>query len=222
MISVDVELVLVGLVAMLEPATLISSVLVLVLGGRPLRTGFWFYIGGIGATLSVGVVAAFVLGNAATSRTSSPKTWVSIFSIVAGTALLGYLARVVRRPGDPKKTAANVERIAKLTTARPVTIVGAGAVLANAGVFMVIALTDISQLNPSTSQYILDWVLFSVASMLPLGVALVLLLVAPQWTTPRLATVRGLIERHARTVAMVIVAALAVSLLRDGISGLAG
>jgi hypothetical protein len=37
--SVDIELTLVGLVAMLEPATLASSVLALVLGDRPLRTG---------------------------------------------------------------------------------------------------------------------------------------------------------------------------------------
>lgn len=64
MSSVDVELALVGLVAMLEPATLASSVLALVLGERPLLTGFWFYLGGLGATLAVGVLAAFVLGNA--------------------------------------------------------------------------------------------------------------------------------------------------------------
>jgi hypothetical protein len=42
MTSVDVQLVLVGLVAMLEPATLASSVLALVLGDRPVRTGSWF------------------------------------------------------------------------------------------------------------------------------------------------------------------------------------
>ena len=53
MTSVDVELALVGLVAMLEPATLGASVLALVLGDRPLRTGFWFYVGGLGATLAV-------------------------------------------------------------------------------------------------------------------------------------------------------------------------
>jgi hypothetical protein len=62
MISVDVELALVGLAAMLEPATLISSLLALILGNRPLRTGVLFYLGGIGLTLAIGVAAAFVLG----------------------------------------------------------------------------------------------------------------------------------------------------------------
>jgi hypothetical protein len=48
-----------------------------------------------------------------------------------------------------------------------------------------------------------------------------MLLITPERTMPVLAVARGWIERHARTVALVIVVALAASLLRDGISGLA-
>ena len=217
---VDIQLALVGLVAMLEPATLGSSVLALVLGDRPSRTGLWFYLGGLAATLAVGVLAAFVLGNAAASRTSTPKTWVSVFGLITGLLLLAYVVRTVRRPVDPEATARNIERMSKISSAPAITIVGAGAVLANAGVFMVIALKDISQLNPTAVQYILDWVLFSVVSLLPLGLALVMLLIAPERTMPMLAVARSWIERHARTVALVILVALAASLLRDGISGL--
>lgn len=220
MTYVDIQLALVGLVAMLEPATLGSSVLALVLGDRPRRTGFWFFIGGLGATLAVGVLAALVLGNAAASPTSTPKTWVSIFGLIGGLLLLAYVVRTVRRPVDPEATARNIERMSKVASAPAITILGAGAVLANAGVFMVIALKDISQLNPTMLQYVLDWVLFSVVSLLPLGLALVMLLIAPERTMPVLAVARGWLERHARTVALVILVALAASLLRDGISGL--
>jgi hypothetical protein len=220
MTSVDIQLVLVGLVAMLEPATLASSSLALVLGDRPLRTGSWFYIGGLGATLAVGVLAAFVLGNAAASPTSTPRTWVSVFGVVAGVLLLAYVARAGRRPANPATMAANIERMGKVATAPAITIVGAGALLANAGLFMVVALKDISQLNPTPAQYVLDWVLFSLASMLPLGLALVMLLLARDRTMPALAGARVWIERHARTVALILVVALAVSLLRDGIAGL--
>ena len=220
MSSVDIELALVGLVAMLEPATLASSVLALVLGDQPLRMGFWFYLGGLGATLAVGVLAAFVLGNAAASHTSTPKTWVSVFGVIAGALLLAYVARAIRRPVDPQATAMNIQRMSKVATAPAITILGAGAVLANAGVFMVIALKDISQLNPTAEQYILDWVLFAVVSMLPLGLALVMLILTPGRTMPILTVARGWIEHHARTVALVILVALAASLLRDGISGL--
>ena len=78
------ELVAVSLAAMLSPTTLTFSVLALVLGDRPFRTGLFFYIGALTATLAVGVAAAFVLGDVAASETpSQPKTWVAILDVVA-------------------------------------------------------------------------------------------------------------------------------------------
>jgi Sap, sulfolipid-1-addressing protein len=221
-ISVDIELALVGLVAMLEPATLVSSALAVVIGERPLRTGFWFYIGGLAVTLTVGVAAAFVLGNVAASRTSTPKTWVSVFNLVAGLLLVAYVARSLRRPPDPQKMRANIDRMNAVADAPTVKIVAAGALLANAGPFMLIALKDVSQLNPSPGQYIVDWVIFALASLLPLSLALVFLLLAPARTRPLLRAARGWIELHARAVVLVILVALAASLLRDGIAGLTG
>jgi hypothetical protein len=217
---VDVELALVGLVAMLEPATLISSILALVLTDRPVRTGVWFFLGGVGATMSVGVLGAFVLGDAAASSTRTPKTWVSIFGIVAGVCLLGYVFVMLRRPRDAEKAAATVERIGKLGTAPAITIVGAGAVLANAGPFMLFALKAISQLDPSTGRYVVDWLVFALASLLPLGLALVMLVLAPTRTLGVLRSTQRGVERHARTIASVLLVALAASLLREGFSGL--
>ena len=52
--------------------------------------------------------------------------------------------------------------------------------------------------------------------------AIVLLLVARDWATRVLGSVRGWLERNARTVAAVIVVLLAASLLRNGIAGLTG
>ena len=40
---IDAELALITLAAMLSPTTLTFSVLALVVGDRPRRTGFWFY-----------------------------------------------------------------------------------------------------------------------------------------------------------------------------------
>ena len=89
---IDAELALTALAAMLSPTTLTFSVLVLVLGQRPLRTGLWFYAGALGATLGIGVIAAFVLGNAAADHTpGTPKTWVAIFDVVAGVLLIAWV-----------------------------------------------------------------------------------------------------------------------------------
>jgi len=218
---ISAELALTALAAMFSPTTLSFSVLVLVLGERPLRTGLWFYLGALSATLGIGVVAAFVLGNVAASETpNTPKTWVAVVDVVAAVLLLVLVARVVRRPPDPARAASMIEKMAKVSGSPAVAILGAGAALANPGAFIPIALKNISELDPSAAEYIVNWVFFSVASLLPLAIALVLLLVAPGWTQRRLGFVRGWLEQNALTVAAVIVVLLAASLLRNGIAGL--
>jgi hypothetical protein len=218
---IDTELALTALAAMLSPTTLTFSVLVLVLGDRPLRTGFWFYVGALTATLAIGVVAAFVLGDAAASSTpSSPKTWVAIIDVVFAVVLLIWVVRVVRRPADPAKIAGAVEKMSKVASSPAVAVVGAGAALANPGAFIPIALKDISELNPSAAQYVVDWLFFTLVSLLPLALALLLLVVAPERAERWLGGARKWLERHAMTIAAVIVALIASSLLRSGISGL--
>jgi hypothetical protein len=79
---INAELALTAIAAMMSPTTLTFSVLALVLGDRPRRTGFWFYVGALGATLAIGVIAAFVLGDkAASANRRSPgrgsRSWTS-------------------------------------------------------------------------------------------------------------------------------------------------
>jgi len=221
--SVDTELVLVALAAMLSPVTLFLSVLVLVLGERPMRTGLWFYFGAFGVTLAIGVVAAFVLGNAAASpKPDTPKTWVAAIDVVAAVVVLFFVVRFLRRPYDPKRVAGMIEQMSKVSSSPVVAIVAAGATLANPGAFIPLALKDISETNPNTGQYIAEWVGFALLSLLPLSVALVMLAVAREPTQRVLMTARGWIERHARTIAAVILILLAAVLLRNGITGLTG
>jgi hypothetical protein len=221
MTSTEVEFGLVALAAMISPTTLAFSVFALVLGDRPLRTGFWFFLGAFGATLLIGVLAAFVLGNAAASPgKATPKTWVSVLDVVFGVLLLIYVARAVRRPIDPRRTASMIDRMTRVAGSPVVAIVGAGAALANPGGFIPIALKDVSQLNPSAAEYIVLWVVFAFVSLLPLAVALVMLLVAHDWALRVLSSTRNWLELHARTVAAVILVLLAGALLRNGIVGL--
>ncbi len=222
MTSVDVELGLTALAAMLSPTTLSFTVLALVLGERPGRTGVWFFLGAFGVTLIIGVAAAFVLGNAAAPYGSSetPPTWVAIFDVVAGSLLLAFVARALRRPRDPKRTADAIEKMGKVASSPAIAIVAAGATLANPGGFIPIALKDISQLNPSAAEYIVYWVGFALVSLAPLLAALVSLLIARDWTTSKLHAMRGWLERNARTLAAAIVVLLAAALLRNGIVAL--
>jgi Sap, sulfolipid-1-addressing protein len=215
---IDAELALTALAAMLSPTTVTFSVLVLVLGSRPLRTGLWFFLG---ASLGIGVVAAFVLGDVASDPTpSTPKTWVAVLDLVLGGALLALLYVRLRKPVNRAKIEGMTAQMEKVASSPAVAILGAGAALANPGAFIPIALKNISELDPTAPQYIAAWLFFTIVSLLPLETAIVLLLVARDWTERVLSGARRWLELHARTVAAVIVFLLAASLIRNGIAGL--
>jgi hypothetical protein len=217
---IDAELALTAIAAMLSPTTLSFSVLALVLGDRPLRTGVWFYLGALGATLAVGAAAAFVLGDKAASTTSYPKPWVAVIDIVLALSLVFFSVRFLRRPRDPKRAQSMVDQMSKIASSPWIAIVAAGATLANPGGFIPIAIKDISETNPSPAGYIVEWVFFSIVSLLPLSIALVMLAVSPDRATRLLLRVRDWLLRNARLIAAAIMVLLAAVLLRDGISGL--
>ena len=218
---IDSELVLVALAAMVSPTTLSFCVLALVLGDRPLRTGLWFYAGALGATLAVGVAAAFVLGDvAASSEPSTPKTWVAVLDLTAAAIIVAVVVRGLRRPPDPQRTQAMAARMGDMASSRAITIVGAGAMLANPGGFIPLALKTISETDPSATGYIVEWLFFTLVALLPLAVALVLLAVARAATERRLRTARTWLETHLRNIVVVILLLLAAALVRNGVAGL--
>jgi len=215
------ELGLVALGAMLSPTTLTFSVLALVLGPRPFRTGFVFFLGAFGATIAIGIAAAFVLGNHAASHTSTPKTWVAVVDVVLGVLLLAYAVRGIRRPVDEAKMRALVEQMSGVASSPAVAVAGAGAMLANPGAYIPIALKAISETDPTPAEYIAEWVAFTVVALLPLICALVLLVIARGWTERLLGRARSWLERRALTVAYGIGIALALVLIGNGVTALA-
>jgi hypothetical protein len=110
--------------------------------------------------------------------------------------------------------------MSRISSSPVIAIVAAGATLANPGGFIPIALKDISQLHPSTAQYIALWIGFALVSLLPLLSALVALGVSHDWTVSKLQAARAWLELHARTLAAAIILLLAAALLRNGIVGL--
>jgi len=218
---VDLELALISLAAMLSPTTLTFSVLAVVLAKRPLRTGAWFYLGAFAVTIAIGILAAFVLGDvAAPSSSGERKTWVSVFDLVAGLALVVYVARTWRRPIGEKTTQGMVDKMSTVASSPWIAVFAAGATLANPGGFIPLALKAISETNPTTAGYAVSWLFFTVVSLLPLSLAVLLMLVAPARAERVLRAARTWLEGHLRLIASVIILLLAVTLLRNGISGL--
>ncbi len=218
---VDAELVVVSIAAMLSPLTLTWSVLALVLSKRPLYTGIWFYLGALVATLAIGIAAAFVLGNTAASHHgSTPKTWVAILDVIGAVLLTVWVVLMLRRPPNPEKVASMMRQMSKVATSRWMAILAAGALLANPGVFIPFALKTISETNPTHVEYFVQWVFFTLVSLLPLAAAILMILVARDWAKRILGRARDWLQIHARHIAAAIILLLALSLLRGGIAGL--
>jgi hypothetical protein len=218
---IDLELALISLAAMLSPTTLTFSVLAVVLAKRPLRTGVWFYLGAFLVTIAIGILAAFVLGDiAAPSANGGRKTWVSVFDLAAGVALLVYVARTWRTPIAEKTTKGMVEKMSSVASSPWIAVFAAGATLANPGGFIPLALKAISELDPSTAGYAAAWLFFTFVSLLPLGLAILLMLVSPTRAERVLHAARTWLEGNLRLIASVIILLLAITLLRNGIAGL--
>lgn len=218
---IDLELALISLAAMLSPTTLTFSVLAVVLAKRPLRTGVWFYLGAFLVTIAIGILAAFVLGDvAAPSSGGGRKTWVSVFDLVAGVALLVYVARTWRTPIGEKTTKGMVEKMSSVASSPWIAVFAAGATLANPGGFIPLALKAISELDPSRAGYAAAWLFFTLVSLLPLGLAILLMLVSPSRAERVLHAARTWLEGNLRLIASVIILLLAITLLRNGIAGL--
>src|SRR3954454_5854651 len=167
---IDTELVLVALAAMLSPTTLTFSMLVLILGDRPLRTGGGVFLRALRAAVSIGVGAAFVLGDAAaSSEPSTPKTWVAVVDVVAAVLIAGWVVRALRRPPNAERTAGMIARMETVASSPAIAVVGAGAALANPGGFIPIALKTISEARPRTTGYAVEWVFFPMVDLLPLS-----------------------------------------------------
>ena len=103
--------------------------------------------------------------------------------------MIVYVVRLLRRPADSDQAARVTERMGKVASAPPPAVIAAGAGAGRPGALMLLAAKSISQLDPSTAQYLVDWTLFVLVILLPFGTALLMLVIAPRFgLTPLVAT----------------------------------
>jgi hypothetical protein len=171
----------------------------------------------LGATLAIGIAAAFLLGARAASHTVSPKTWPAVVDVLAAIALVIWAATLLWQPQDSERSKNQVARIKHIAEAPAAAIIATGAALANPGWFTPLALTTVSETDPGVTRHIIEWLAFSVVSLLPLGAAVSVLAIAPDATTLFVQSARSWVARYARAVEGVLVLALAATLFRNGL-----
>ena len=122
------------------------------------------------ATLAIGIIAAFVIGDFAASPSSTPKTWVAIIDVVFGAFLIGYVVRAMRQPVKPEKVEGMVNQMSRIASSPAIAVVARAPRSRTRGGFIPLALKTISETDPSAAQYIGEWVFFTLMSLLPLAV----------------------------------------------------
>jgi Sap, sulfolipid-1-addressing protein len=195
----------------------IAAVLVFTEAVRPRPKEGVFVIGAAACTLAVGFVVAFALHGAGLGQSSqqSDQYWLRL-----ATGVFFILAAVVvaRRRPSPHTGPSRVSRAASQGGLLAVFVVGMALYLPSP--FYLSALQVVATTKMSTAAMAV-WVVIVVALVLiTIEVPVLLYLLAPGWTVPRLQAVNGWLTRNGRTLAVAVLGAIGLWELLDGLVGL--
>jgi hypothetical protein len=205
-----------ALIASLYPLGL-AAILLLAEAARPRPKEAVFVLGAAVCTLTVGFVFVFALHGAGIGQSSqrSDQYWLHV-----ATGVFFLLAAVVvaRRRPKPHSGPSRVSRAASQGGLLAVFVVGIALYLPSP--FYLSALEEIGTTKMSTAAMAV-WVVIAVALVLiTIEVPVLLYLLAPGWTVPRLQAVNDWLDRHGRTLAVAVLAAIGLWELIEGLGGL--
>jgi uncharacterized membrane protein YidH (DUF202 family) len=205
-----------ALIASLYPLGL-AAILLLAEAARPRPKEALFVLGAAVCTLTVGLVVVFALHGAGIGQSSqrSDQYWLRLATGVFFMLAAVFLAR--RRP-KPHSGPSRVSRAASSGGLLGVFVVGIALYLPSP--FYLSALEVIGTTRMSTTAMAI-WVIIAVALVLiTIEVPVLLYLLTPGWTVPRLQAVNGWLDRNGRTLAVAVLAAIGLWEFIDGLVGL--
>jgi hypothetical protein len=205
-----------ALLASLYPLGL-AAVLLFAEAVRPRPKEAMFVIGAAACTLAIGFVIVFAFHGAGVGQSSqqSDQYWVRL---AAGVFFMAAAVFLARRKPRPHSGPSRVSRAASSGGLFAVFVVGMALYLPSP--FYLSALQVIGTTKMSTAAMVV-WVVIAVALVLiTIEVPVLLFLLAPGWTVPKLRAVNGWLGRNGRTLAVAVVGAIGLWEFLDGLVGL--
>jgi hypothetical protein len=207
---------------MVWPA-LIAVVIVALGSSQPVKLLSFFLAGALLTTVSIGLVIVFVFRGSSLFSGSRP-TFGPAVNIVLGAAAL-VAAHLVRRGGRPSEKRPRRERgpgwsERTLTRGAPLAFVVGIALNVLPGVFPLVALKNIAELDYAPGATVALVVGFYLIMFLPAEVPLGSYLVAPTRTAAAVDRFNSWLGRHARPMAVYALAAIGLYLIVRGIVAL--
>ena len=216
--STPVELLLLAIAAAFYPALL--AVVIIFLGRpRPKRLLTFFLAGAWLASLTIGLVAVFVLEGAGLDS-SSRGTFNAAIYIALGALAISAGAYLLWRPPKPKKPKGNgkpsmTQRV--LTKDNSWLVFVLGIVLNMPGVWYLIALKDIGLADWTAAEKVVALVLFNLIMFSFVEAPLLGYLVARDWTRERVNRFNAWLHQHGRHLGGYIALGVGIYLLVRGI-----
>jgi hypothetical protein len=178
-----------------------------------------FLAGAAICTLAIGFAVVFALHGAGLGQQSEQSPRYGL-RIGIGVVFVVVAAILARRPPKPKKSGES-----KVTHAARngglIAVLVAGILLYLPSPTYLSALQEVgsSKLSPTAT---VAWVIIVVAiTLITIWVPVLVIVLAPDWSKPKLAALNSWLSRNSRTLLIVVLAVLGVWQIIDGIVGLA-
>ena len=205
-----------ALISSLYPLGL-AAILLLAETARPRPRVGVFLIGALACTLTVGFVVVFVLHDAGIGQGSeqSDQYWLRLAIGVVFMAVAVFLAR---RPPRPNRGPSRVSRAASQGGLFAIFVVGVALYLPSPTYLSALQVVGTTKMSDAATAI---WVVIVVAIVLiTVEVPVLLFLLAPGWTVPRLRAVNAWLDRNGHTLLVAVVGAIGLWEFLDGLVGL--
>jgi hypothetical protein len=205
-----------ALISSLYPLGL-AAILLLAQTPRPRPRVGVFLIGALACTLTVGFVVVFVLHDAGIGQGSeqSDQYWLRLAIGVVFMAVAVFLAR---RPPRPNRGPSRVSRAASQGGLFAIFVVGVALYLPSPTYLSALQVVGTTKMSDAATAI---WVVIVVAIVLiTVEVPVLLFLLAPGWTVPKLQAVNAWLDRNGHALLVAVVGAIGLWEFLDGLVGL--
>jgi len=213
---VPVQAIPLALISSLYPLGL-AAILLLARAPQPRPKESAFLAGALACTLAVGYVVVFVLHGSGVGQSSqgSSQYWVRL---VTGVVFMAAAVVLARRPPKPRSGPSRLSRAAGEGGLFAIFVAGIALYLPSPTYLA--ALEEVGSTKMSAAATAV-WVLIVVALVLiTVEVPVLLFLLAPGWTVPKLEAVNAWLDRHGHSLLLWVVAAIGLWLFLQGLVGL--